>query len=155
MLLLVFHAGGERYGLEASGIIEILPSVALRPVSRMAGDVAGLLNHRGRVVPVLDLTALLTGVLTRVRMSSRIVIVDFPAADGSNHPLGLLVERATETIQCSEQDLQPAGIRTPDAPFSGDVLIDRDGTIQKVEVRELLPAELQKGLFGAAAGANA
>lgn len=154
MLLLVFHAGGARYGLEASGIIEVIPAAALRPAPRTDGHVAGLLNYHGTIVPVLDLTALLTGDPARVRLSSRIIIVDFPAADGANHPLGLLAERATETVQCREQDFQPAGIRTPDAAFAGDILIGGDGIVQKVEVRKLLPAELQQRLFTAPAAAN-
>jgi len=154
MLLLVFHAGGARYGLEAAGIIEILPLVALRPVPQMSREVAGLLNHRGRIVPVLDLTTIITGVPTKLRMSSRIVVVDFPAADGERHPLGLLAERATETIQCREQDFQEAGIRTPEAPFAGDILVDGDETVQKVEMRRLLPVELQQRLFAAADGAG-
>jgi len=147
MLLLVFHAGGVRYGLEPSGIIEILPPAALRPVPRMGSEVAGLLNYRGRIVPVLDLTALVTGVPAQVRMSSRIVVVDFPAADGEYHPLGLLAERAIETIQYCEEDFQPAGIRVPEAPFFSDVLVCDDETVQKIEVRKLLPAELQERLF--------
>ena len=151
MLLLVFHAGGARYGLEASGIIEVIPVAALRPVPGAAGNVAGLLNYHGAIVPVLDLTSLLTGNSTIPRMSSRIVIVDFHAADGMKHPLGLLAERATDTILCREQDFQPAGIRTPEAPYSGDILIDRSGTVQKVEVGKLLPADVQQRLFNATA----
>jgi len=155
MLLLVFQAGGARYGLEAAGIIEILPPVALRPFPQVSRDFAGLLNHRGKIVPVLDLTGIITGVPTRLRMSSRIVVVDFPAADGERHPLGLLAERATETLQCREQDFQPAGIQTPEAPFSGDILVHGDETVQKVELRRLLPVELQQRLFTATAEASA
>ena len=155
MLLLVFQAGGARYGLEAAGIIEILPPVALRPFPQMSCEVAGLLNHRGKIVPVLDLTGIITGLPTRLRMSSRIVVVDFPTAAGERHPLGLLAEHATETIQCREQDFQPAGIQTPEAPFSGDILVHGDETVQKVELRRLLPVELQQRLFTAAAEASA
>lgn len=154
MLLLVFQAGGARYGLDAAGIVEILPLVALRPFPKMGREVAGLLNHRGKIVPVLDLTAIIAGVPTEPRMSSRLVVVDFPTADGEHHPLGLLAERATETTQCREQDFQPAGIRTTEAPFSGDILVDGDVTVQKVEMRRLLPVEVQQRLFAAADGAG-
>ena len=82
------------------------------------------------------------------------MIVDFVAADGARHPLGLLAESATETIRCRESDFQPAGILSPEAPFSGDILIDRDGSLQKLEVRKLLPEELQRRLFSTAAAAN-
>ncbi len=155
MLMSIFHAGGARYGLEASAIVEIIPAAALRPIPRMPSDVAGLLNYHGTIVPVLDLTELVAGVRTRSRMSSRIVIVNFQGADGTNHPLGLLAEGVTETIQCSEREFQSTGIRTPGARFSGDVLIHPGGTVQKVEIRELLPAEIQQRLFTAAAEANA
>ncbi len=154
MLLLVFQAGGARYGLEAAGIIEVLLPAALRPFPQMKREVAGLLNHRGRIVPVLDLTALITGFPTELRMSSRIVVIDFPGADGERHPLGLLAERATEAIQCREQDFQPPGIQTPEAPYSGDILLAGGETVQKVEIRKLLPVELQQRLFTNAAEAS-
>lgn len=151
MLLLIFHAGGARYGLDSTGIVEVLPAAALRPVPRTAACVTGLLNYRGAIVPVLDLTALLTGGAAKLRLSSRIVIVDFRDAGGAGHPLGLLAERATETVQCRESDFQPPGIRSVEAPYSGDILVDRDGMVQKVEIRKLLPVELQADLFAAVA----
>ncbi len=147
MLLLTFQAGGARYGLDASGIIEVLPAAELRPVPRAAVYIAGLLNYRGTIAPVLDLNALLTADPARIRLSSRIVIVDFPAADGAHRPLGLLAERAIETIHCRERDFQSPGIRAREAPFSGDVLVDAQGAVQKIDVGRLLPEELQQTLF--------
>ncbi len=155
MLLLLFDAGGARYGLDASRIVEVLPVPALRPIARAPSYVAGLLNYHGLLVPVLDLTALITGDPAPLRLSSRIVIVDFRAADGTRHPLGLLAERATEAILCRDTDFQPAGIQTPEAPFAGEVFVARDGAIQRVDIEMLLPAEVQQTLFRSTAAANA
>ncbi len=151
MLLLVFQSGAARYGLDTSQVVEVMPAASLRTVPRAERGVAGLLNHHGAIIPVLDITALLTGDPTRTRFSSRIVVVNFPGADGAIHHLGLLVERATETIRCSERDFQPAGIRMAEAPFSGDILVDREGTVQKIEISRLLNPELQRSLFAEAA----
>ena len=154
MLLLIFHAGGARYGLETSGVVEVLPAATLRPVPGKARHTAGLLYYHGTVVPVIDLNAVLTGEPSRARLSSRIVVVNFRASDDANHLLGLLAECATETIHCRAADFQPAGVQAPDAPFSGDILVDAGGMLQKVEVGKLLPPELQHLLFTATAGAN-
>lgn len=149
MLLLVFHAGSGRFGLEASRIVEVISVPLLRLAPRGEAWLAGLFNYRDTVVPVIDLSVLLSGRPSRMLLSTRIVVVQWPAPDGALHPLGLLAERATETTTCDPAEFQPAGVQTPEAPYAGEILIGPEGMIQKVEVEKLLPPEVQDQLFGA------
>lgn len=53
--LLVFSVAGERYGIAAASVLEV---IALREVVALPGTpgaVLGIVNHRGRVLPVVDL----------------------------------------------------------------------------------------------------
>jgi len=59
MLLLLFDVGSNRYGLEASEVIEVTPLVCLRAAPHTPAYVAGVFNYRGVVTPVIDLHALL------------------------------------------------------------------------------------------------
>ena len=147
MLLVVFHAGEERFGLEAGQIIEIVPLVRLGPVQHAPAWVAGLFNYRGSVAPVIDVSMMLKGEPARNLLSTRILLVNYPGRRGESHVLGLLAERVLETIACSPDDFQTSGIATPDAPYLGGVLVDGGRMLRRITLAELLPPEVQELLF--------
>jgi purine-binding chemotaxis protein CheW len=51
---LVFTLGTEHYAIELRDLAEVLPFRACTPVPRMAPELAGVLNLRGAIRPVLD-----------------------------------------------------------------------------------------------------
>jgi purine-binding chemotaxis protein CheW len=53
------EAGGERYALPVEQVQEIEPLRELTPLPRAPRETLGLVNIRGRIVPVLDLAQLL------------------------------------------------------------------------------------------------
>ena len=53
--VVVFEVGGRRYGLLASDVRELVRVAALLPLPRAPAVVEGILNLRGRVVPVYDI----------------------------------------------------------------------------------------------------
>src|SRR5437764_218583 len=53
--ILVFEVDGRRYGLPASEVRELLRAVAIVPLPLAGPAVEGVVNLRGRVVPVFDL----------------------------------------------------------------------------------------------------
>jgi chemotaxis-related protein WspB len=147
MLLLQFQAGTDRYGLDVSRVIEVIPMVVFRTLPHAEPTVAGIFNYRGAMVPVIDLTCLLTGTPSRPLFSTRVILVDYPGPDSERHVLGLLAERVTETIFCSEEELMPAGIAVEGAPYLGDLLLHGGSMIQRVTVEKLLPSSLRESLF--------
>jgi chemotaxis-related protein WspB len=147
MLLLQFQAGSERFGLEVSQVIEVAPLVILREIPHAADYVAGLFNYRGTLVPVIDLTVLLTGTASRMLMSTRIILVHYNGADKAPHILGLLAEGVTETVACRPSDLQPPVINVAEAPYLGAILLDDRNSLQCILIDKLLPENLQASLF--------
>jgi purine-binding chemotaxis protein CheW len=53
--ILVFSLAGQRYALWASEVRELLRAVAMTPLPRAPRIVEGVINLRGRIVPVLDI----------------------------------------------------------------------------------------------------
>jgi purine-binding chemotaxis protein CheW len=53
--VVVFGLGGERYALEAAAVAEVYPFENLTPVPCTPPFIRGIVNLRGRVVPVIDL----------------------------------------------------------------------------------------------------
>jgi purine-binding chemotaxis protein CheW len=52
---LVFEVGGSRYGLPSSDVAELLRSVTIAALPKAPPVVEGVLDVRGRLVPVLDI----------------------------------------------------------------------------------------------------
>ena len=148
MLFLVFQAGGNWYALDASQAVEILPLVCWNPLPGAPAGVAGVFNYRGTPVPLIDLTERITQKASRAWMSTRIIVVSQGTELGNGTKLlGLLAEQVTETLRLSEDDFRHAAVAGSNAPYLGRIAVRPSGMIQRIEVRNLLPADVQKGLF--------
>ena len=151
MLLLLFQIGADRYALDTSSVLEIVPRVTLRRVPGATPGLAGLLEYHGAAVPVLDLRELVSGQPAASMFSTRLVLVRAPlspAADGRPPVMGLLVERATGTIQRRRTDFVETHLRVPGAPYLGPVIPDAEGFIQFVEIDGLLGPSVRAMLGG-------
>ncbi len=143
MLFLVFEADNERYCLEVSSIIEVIPMVIFKKIPHVPEYFAGLFNYRGTIVPVIDLSMLICRKPSKTLFSTRIVLVNYSGIDQNYHILGLLVERATETIFCNVEKFQSPGIEVDHAKYLGDVIFDDRGMIQRIRIEKLPPETIQ------------
>ncbi|WP_310633630.1 chemotaxis protein CheW [Paraburkholderia sp.] len=154
MLFLVFELDGERYALDAREIVRVLP---LQPVRAFAGTppyIAGVIDHDGAPVPVVDLAMLALGRPSRALMSTRLVLVNdrdgaiaASSADTSPRCLALLLESATRTQTIAADAFAEGGIATPEARWLGPVASDAHGFVQWVKVDQLLDARVRALLF--------
>jgi chemotaxis-related protein WspB len=147
VLFLLFQLGPDRYALDASRIIEVLPLVDLKQLPDAPKGVAGLFNYRGRPVPAIDLSELTLGRRSGASFSTRIIIINYPDDAGRDHPLGLIAERATEIMRRDRGEFVEPGLKLGGAPYLGPVLLDRHGVIQWVNERRLLPDRARDLLF--------
>ena len=147
MLFLLFQLGNDRYALEASRVVEVVPLLALKQLPQAPKGVAGIFNYRGSPVPAVDLCALTLNQPARERLSTRIIIVNLPDANGADHLVGLVAEHATEILRREPGDFVESGIRLGSAPYLGPVLMDPLGPIQWVHEQRLLSEPVRDLLF--------
>jgi chemotaxis-related protein WspB len=147
MLFLVFELDGDRYALEARQLIEVLPLVNLKRLSKAPPGIAGMFDYHGQPVPAVDLSEVILGRAARRRMNTRMVIVNYPVADNAPRPLGLIAERATATAQLDAAQFTETGVSHGDAPYLGPVARDTRGLIQWLTVSQLLPPAARNVLF--------
>ena len=143
----MFQLGKDRYVLEASRVVEVVPLLVLKRLPQAPKGVAGTFNYRGRPVPAVDLGALTLGQPASERFSTRIIIVNYPDDDGTNHLLGLIAERATEMIRKEAKDFVDPGVKLGAAPYLGPVLAEGNGAIQWIYEQRLLPEPVRQLLF--------
>ena len=150
MLFLLFQLGKERYALQASGVVEVVPLLELKPLPQAPRGVAGIFNYRGRPVPAVDLCALTLGHPASERFSTRIIIVNYPDDRGTNHLLGLIAEHATEMLRKDVNEFLDSGVRLNAAPYLGPILMDNQSPVQWIYEQRLLPEPVRNLLFSAA-----
>jgi chemotaxis-related protein WspB len=147
MLFLVFELGRDRYALDAGQVAEVLPLVGIKQIPQAPPAIAGIFNYRGAPVPVIDLSQLTLGRPATRRLSTRLVLVHYPDADGRIRLLGLIAERATQTVRRDETDFVASGVTVEGASYLGRVAPDARGLLQWIDARTLLPASVHDRLF--------
>ncbi len=109
---LTFMSGQELYAVDIMRVSEIIEISALTRVPKTPEFIRGVINLRGGVVPVIDLTAKLGNGLSDLTKRSCVVLVSVDQPGGMQ-TLGLLVDEVREII-----DIGPADIKPP--PALGD-----------------------------------
>jgi chemotaxis-related protein WspB len=147
MLFLLFELGNDRYALDVRQIAEVLPLVGVKQIPKAPQAMIGLFNYRGAPVPVIDLSQLTLGRPAARRLSTRIVLVNYPDHTGHTHLLGLIAEKATLTVRHEAADFVASGVTNDGAPYLGPVATDARGLLQWIDVRTLLPPSFRDLLF--------
>jgi purine-binding chemotaxis protein CheW len=107
---LTFRLEAGEYALDIRDVIEVLSMVALAPMPQAQPWLAGMLNLRGRVMPVIDLRR-------RLGLTPRPYGLDTPiiVVRQADRPVGLIVDEAVEVLTLSEQALAaPDALAGPD-----------------------------------------
>ena len=147
MLFLLFQVGSDRYALDVRQIAEVLPMVAIKRIPLSPRGVAGVCNYRGVPVPVIDLSELAIGRPTQPRLGTRLVLVHYGDGTGARHLLGLIAEKATETLRCAAEEFVASGVTDEATPYLGPVAAHAGSLIQQIEVDELLSTAVRSVLF--------
>ena len=146
MLALLFRIATERYAIRASSVLAVVPDVALRVAPGSPRGVAGILSYGDLLVPVIDLSQMLSEERAPVRLSTRIVMTYYQAGPPGSL-IGLRVEQVADAEDIPESALTDSPIRSRDAPWLGALARHRGELLQIVEVDRLLGEELRASLY--------
>jgi len=90
--LIAFSLHGEHYALPIASVREIIRYTPPRATATARGSIQGMINLRGRLLPVVDLSSRLRRVM-EVTGATRILVIEV-----STGILGLIVDRAEGVI---------------------------------------------------------
>ncbi len=117
-IYVLFRLGDEEYGIGIEKVRSIIRYEEPTVVPRAPASIQGVVNLRGKVIPVLDLTKRMQLGEFAPGPAARIVV-----AEGSGGMVGLAVDAASEVVTIPEEDIKPApeGAVTADteAMFAG------------------------------------
>lgn len=100
--LVTFKVDREEYGVDISEVREIIRVGQITSVPNAPQHVKGVINIRGRVVPVLSLSKRLDVAEAPLTKNSRIVVVDANA-----RALGLLVDSVSHVLRMQAAQVDP------------------------------------------------
>lgn len=105
---LTFMLGEEQYAVGILHIKEIIEYGSLATVPMMPACVRGVINLRGAVVPVMDLSARFGRAPSVIGKRSCIVIVETEGEDSdSKQVLGMLVDAVNAVVEIAAADIEP------------------------------------------------
>ena len=103
---LTFALGGEMFAVGILNVKEIIEYGQLTEIPMMPAFIRGVINLRGSVVPVIDLSARFGGKTTEVSRRTCIVIVE--VSDGDlRHDIGIMVDAVSEVLDIPGSEIEP------------------------------------------------
>jgi purine-binding chemotaxis protein CheW len=92
--LVVFDLGTESFGVDISTVREIIRMQEVTAMPNTPEYVDGVINLRGKVIPVVDLRKRFQMEATEHNKDTRIVVVDV-----GNHDIGVTVDAVSEVLR--------------------------------------------------------
>ncbi len=96
----------EAYGIAVLKVREIIRLQKITPVPQMPGFVKGVINLRGRVIPVIDLR-IKFGLKAEVAERTCIVVVQVKLPDDPLVQMGLVVDSVEEVVTLTKEEIEP------------------------------------------------
>ena len=147
MLYLQFYLYENRYVLETKDVVSVTPLLKMEKIQNTPAYVVGLLNYRGKSVPVVDLKQLIFGKDCKNKLSTRIILVNINDENNCKRIFGLRTEKATEVVKFNQEDFQERDTGDNCPPYLGSIIRDNEGILQKINVNYLFKKDVQQTLF--------
>ncbi len=98
---LTFFLANEEYGVEILKVHEIIGMLPITRVPRTPKFVCGVINLRGKVIPIIDLRQRF-GMSTELASAACIIVVQVRGTQ-----LGVVVDKVSEVLSISDQEIEP------------------------------------------------
>ncbi|MEO6003852.1 MAG: chemotaxis protein CheW [Opitutus sp.] len=99
----------EAYGIAVLKVREIIRLQKITPVPQVPSYVKGVINLRGRVIPIIDLR-LKFGLAADYGSRTCIIVVHVVTVSGNALQMGLIVDSVEEVVSLTNEQIEP----TPD-----------------------------------------
>lgn len=105
---LTFFLSSESYGIPVTKIREIIRATNITPMPQMPPYVRGVINLRGKIIPVVDLCARLELRSNATAVAACVIVVQVNGTDRHPVQFGLLVDGVEEVRNFTPEQIEPA-----------------------------------------------
>ncbi len=142
---LTFELDDEVYGLDILKVKEIIGIMDITPVPQAPSYLKGVLNLRGKIIPVVDLRIKFGFPDRPYDERTCIIVVELSAQDGKVL-VGIIVDSVSEVTNIAEADVEA----TPD--LGGGIETDYIQGMAKIKSRVVILLDINKVLSGGTLG---
>ena len=103
---LTFIVAGEKLAVEILDVKELIEVSHMTKVPMTPDFIRGVINLRGSVIPVVDMSARLGKSISHLSKRSCILLVDVPG-EHEKQTIGMLVDEVNEIVEVDQQSIQP------------------------------------------------
>jgi purine-binding chemotaxis protein CheW len=103
---LTFSVAGEVFAIGILGIKEIIEYGQLTEIPMMPSFIRGVINLRGAVVPVIDLSVRFGRKPTEIARRTSIVIIEV-GHEGTTQDIGIVVDAVHEVLEINAANVEP------------------------------------------------
>jgi purine-binding chemotaxis protein CheW len=115
--LVIFDLSGQKYAIPVLKTQEIIKMVDVTPIPRSADFIEGVINLRGRIVPIINLHKRLNLKRSENTRDTRIIVVEH-----NETSVGMIVDRVQEVGRYSPDEIErPESIMQENEYISGVV----------------------------------
>ncbi|MGP1309238.1 MAG: chemotaxis protein CheW [Phycisphaerales bacterium] len=149
--LVTFDVAGEEFAVDILAVREINRMMSLTRVPNSPPEVEGVINLRGKIIPVIDLRRRFGLAETEHSQDSRIVVVEV-----SERVVGFIVDRVHEVLRIEKSIVEPAPdmVSSIESDFIEGVGKLEDRLVILLDVAKLFADGLMKRLDAVADNAD-
>lgn len=144
---LTFDLGDESYGLQILKVQEIIKMQEITKIPRTPDYVKGVINLRGKVMPVMDMRKAFGMEEVEASRNTCIIVLQVQRG-GASVIMGVIVDKVSEVLEIGAEEIEPAPSfgNQVDTQFilgmakTGDsvkILLDIDKAVSEEEVESL------------------
>jgi purine-binding chemotaxis protein CheW len=141
MDLLVFTVADEGYALNISGVREVIRVGEIIPVPAVSDFVEGVINFRGKVLPIINFRRKFGFPDGKKASSNRIIITET-----KRHLLGILVDKVEDVISLDQAKLTLPDAILREAEYLEGVGKTGDKLVLVVDIEKLFSNEDENGI---------
>jgi purine-binding chemotaxis protein CheW len=128
---LTFVLEGEEYGIGILKVKEIIGIMPVTTVPRTPAYMKGVINLRGKVIPIVDLRVRF-GMGSREYTEKTCIIVVEIASGGQKAVIGILVDSVSEVLNIKDADIEDAP--NSDSRLNTDYILGMAKTGERVKI---------------------
>lgn len=102
---LTFSVGDESYGIGILKVKEIIGVMRITPIPQTPAHVRGVINLRGKVIPIIDFRVRFGMDETDYTERTCIIVVEIDSCSGRVH-IGIIVDSVSEVINIKGYDIE-------------------------------------------------
>lgn len=136
---LMFYLNEEHYGIPILKVNQIIGVMEITPIPKAPNFLKGVINLRGKIIPVLDLR-LKFSMEQKVYDEQTCIIILEVVISGENNFVGIVVDKVAEVVKVYQADIElpPQYGQESDSGFLSGVGKVKDKVVMLLEIEKII-----------------